>query len=63
MGDGYALATLRNRDFILDVLSGVLPTTGVILGSQAARASNSLIVREISRTSFSHLPILIPMHG
>src|SRR5580692_1152944 len=33
MGDDrqYAPATLRNRDFILDVLRGVLPTTGVIL--------------------------------
>src|SRR5580704_6633418 len=27
----YAPATLRNRDFILDVLRDVLPTTGVIL--------------------------------
>ena len=27
----YAPATLRNRDFILDVLRGVLPMTGVIL--------------------------------
>jgi hypothetical protein len=27
----YALATLRNRDFILDVLRDVLPMTGVIL--------------------------------
>ena len=27
----HAPATLRNRDFILDVLRGVLPTTGVIL--------------------------------
>jgi Protein of unknown function (DUF938) len=27
----YAPATLRNRDFILEVLRGVLPTTGVIL--------------------------------
>jgi Protein of unknown function (DUF938) len=27
----YAPATLRNRDFILDVLCGVLPKTGVIL--------------------------------
>jgi Protein of unknown function (DUF938) len=26
----YAPATLRNRDFILDVLRDVLPTTGVI---------------------------------
>src|SRR5271156_6414258 len=33
MGDDrqYAPATLRNRDFILAVLRGVLPTTGVIL--------------------------------
>src|SRR5580692_10683738 len=27
----YAPATVRNRDFILDVLRGVLPMTGVIL--------------------------------
>jgi Protein of unknown function (DUF938) len=27
----HAPATLRNRDFILDVLRDVLPTTGVIL--------------------------------
>ena len=27
----YAPATLRNRDFIVDVLRDVLPTTGVIL--------------------------------
>jgi hypothetical protein len=27
----YAPATMRNRDFILDVLRAVLPTTGVIL--------------------------------
>ena len=27
----YATATLRNRDFILDVLRDVLPTTSVIL--------------------------------
>jgi tRNA G46 methylase TrmB len=27
----YAPATLRNRDFILDVLRDVLPTTGIIL--------------------------------
>jgi tRNA G46 methylase TrmB len=33
MGDDrrHAPATLRNRDFILDVLRDVLPTTGVIL--------------------------------
>jgi hypothetical protein len=27
----YAPATVRNRDFILDALRDVLPTTGVIL--------------------------------
>jgi Protein of unknown function (DUF938) len=27
----YAPATVRNRDFILDVLRNVLPMTGVIL--------------------------------
>ena len=33
MGDDrqFAPATLRNRDFILDVLRDVLPTTGDIL--------------------------------
>jgi Protein of unknown function (DUF938) len=44
----YAPATLRNRDFILDVL----PATGVIRGRKAARASTSFIAREISRASF-----------
>jgi hypothetical protein len=41
MSDGrqYAPTTLRNRDFILDVL----PMTGVILESQAARARMSSI--------------------
>jgi hypothetical protein len=45
MSDGrqYAPATLRNRDFILDVLRNVLPKTGVILESQAARARMSSI--------------------
>jgi hypothetical protein len=39
----YAPATLRNRDFILDVLRDLLPMTGVILESQAARAKMSSI--------------------
>src|SRR5580704_11935594 len=45
MGDDrqYAPATLRNRDFILDVLRGVLPTTGVIL--EVASGSGEHIVR------------------
>jgi len=55
----YAPATLRNRDFILDVLRDVLLMTGVILKSQA-QASISSISREISRLSFSNLQILNP---
>src|SRR5580693_1299522 len=44
MGDDrqYAPATLRNRDHILDVLRGVLPTTGVIL--EVASGSSEHIV-------------------
>ena len=38
----YALATLHNRDFILDVLRDVLPTTGVIL--EVASGSGEHIV-------------------
>jgi hypothetical protein len=53
--------TLRNRDFILDVLRDVLPMSGVILEIEAARASMSFILREISQASFSNLPILIRM--
>jgi hypothetical protein len=49
--------------FILDVLRDVLPTTGASSKSQAAQASTSFIVREISRASFSNLPILIPTPG
>ena len=45
MSDGrqYAPATLRNRDFIVDVLREVLPTTGVIL--EIASGSGEHIVR------------------
>ena len=38
----YAPATLRNRDFILDVLRDVLPMTGVIL--EVASGSGEHIV-------------------
>jgi hypothetical protein len=38
----YAPATLRNRDFILDVLRDVLPMTGVIL--EIASGSGERIV-------------------
>jgi hypothetical protein len=41
-GRQYAPATLRNRDFILDVLRDVLPPTGVIL--QIAGGSGEHIV-------------------
>jgi len=38
----YAPATLRNRDVVLDVLRGVLPTTGVVL--EVASGSGEHIV-------------------
>jgi hypothetical protein len=59
----YAPATVRNRDFILDVLRDVLPKTGVILESPAAQASTSSISRRIFRASFFNLPILMRMPG
>jgi hypothetical protein len=52
----YALATLRNRDFILDVLRGVLPTTGVILEVASGSGEHVCILPEISRASFSNHP-------
>ena len=57
----YAPATLRNHDFILDVLRDVLPTTGD-LHLEVASGSGEQIVHfgEISRLSFSNLPILDP---
>ena len=59
----YAPATLRNRDFILDVLRDVLPTTGIILEVASGSGEHVVHFVEISRASFSNLPILIPMHG
>ena len=50
----YAPATLRNRDFILGVLRGVLPTKGASSKSRAAPASTSSILRETSRISSSN---------
>jgi hypothetical protein len=47
----YAPATLRNRDFILDVLRGVLPRTGVILEI----ASGSAIIPSIFARDFPTL--------
>ena len=60
----YAPATLRNRDFILDVLRDVLPMVGVIL--EIASGSGEHIVhfaKHFPALSFSNLPILIPMPG
>ena len=54
----YAPATVRNRDFILDVLRDVLPMTGVILEIASGSGDASFILREISRVSLSNLPIL-----
>jgi hypothetical protein len=59
----YAPATVRNRDFIVDVLRDVLPTTGVILETASGSGEHVAHLREVSRASFSNLPILIPMHG
>ena len=59
----YAPATLRNRDFILMSFAMSCQRRASSSKSQAAQASMSFIVREISRASFSNLPILIPMHG
>jgi hypothetical protein len=54
----FASATLRNRDFILDVLRDVRRRRVSSSKSQTAQASTSSISREISRRSFSNLPIL-----
>jgi hypothetical protein len=54
----YAPATVRNRDFILDVLGMSCRRRVSSSKSQAARASTSFIFRETSPVSFSTLPIL-----
>jgi hypothetical protein len=59
----YAPATLRNRDFILDVLLDVLPTTGVILEIASGSGEQSFTLRNVFQGSFSNLPIQILMHG
>jgi hypothetical protein len=59
----YAPATLRNREFILEVLREVVPMQGVISKSQAGRASTSSISREISLVSISNLPIRTDVTG
>ena len=54
----YAPAALRNGDLILDVLRGVLPMIGVILEIASGSGEHLLRSRDISRLSFSNLPIL-----
>ena len=63
----YAPATLRNRDFILDVIRDVirdvLPTKEVIPEVASGSGEHVVHFAEISLASLSNLPILIPMHG
>ena len=54
----YAPATLRTRDFILDVLRDVLPMTGVILEIASGSGEHIVHFARTSRLSFSNLPIL-----
>jgi hypothetical protein len=53
----YAPATVRNRDFILDVLRDVLPTTGAILEVASGSGEHVVHLQENSRASFSNLSI------
>jgi len=50
----YAPATLRTCDFILDVLRGVLPMTGVILEIASGSGERAVHFARISRASFSN---------
>ena len=50
----FAPATLRNRDFILDVLRDVLPTTGDIL--EVASGSGEHIVHFCEKFPHSRFP-------
>jgi hypothetical protein len=50
----YAPATLHNRDFILDVLRDILPTTGVILEIASGSGERAVHFERISRASFSN---------
>jgi Protein of unknown function (DUF938) len=54
----HAPATVRNRDFILDVLRDVLPMTGIILEIASGSGEHVVHLRELSRVSLSNLPIL-----
>jgi len=58
----YAPATLRNRDFIVDVLRDVLTMTGAVVGIASGSGEHVVhFARCFPRLVF-HLPILIPMH-
>jgi hypothetical protein len=54
----YAPATVRNRDFILDVLRDVLPTTGIILEVACGSSEHVVHCARNLPLSFSNLPIL-----
>ena len=60
MSDGrqYAPATLRNRDFILDVLCGVLPKTGVILEIASGSGEHIVHFARVFLLLFFNDPIL-----
>jgi tRNA G46 methylase TrmB len=53
----YAPATVRNRDFILDVLRDVLPTRGVILEIASGSGEHVVHFARNFRASFFNLPI------
>ena len=54
----HAPATVRNRDFILDVLRDVLPMTGVILEIASGSGEHIVHLAINFPLSFSNLPIL-----
>ena len=57
----YAPATLRNRDFILDVLRDVLPPKGVILEIASGSGEHVVHFARNFPVSYSNLPILTLM--
>jgi tRNA G46 methylase TrmB len=54
----YAPATVRNRNFILDVLRDILPMKGVILEIASGSGEHVVHFARISPVSLSNLPIL-----
>jgi hypothetical protein len=53
----YASATLRNRDFILDILRDILPMTGVILKIASGSGEHVVHFSRNFPISSSSLPI------